>query len=131
MWGFFITLIVMKKLLIILILLISTNGFSQIRVEDIGDNWKSNADDILWFLAGKNLLSLEKDDTKYKINKRLMLEFITKEQITTEIKIILAPNTNLSINTVKNKNSFYSKDVIRKRYKNLFNSNQLKFSPIN
>lgn len=39
--GFFITLIVMKKLLIILILLISTNGFSQIRVEDIGDNWRS------------------------------------------------------------------------------------------
>jgi hypothetical protein len=31
----------MKKLLIILILLISTNGFSQIRVEDIGDNWRS------------------------------------------------------------------------------------------
>ena len=41
MWGFFITLVSMKKLLIILILLISTNGFSQIRVEDIGDNWKS------------------------------------------------------------------------------------------
>jgi hypothetical protein len=105
--------------------------FKKLVVEVFGDNWKSNADDILWFLAGKNLLSLEKDDTKYKINKRLMLEFITKEQITTEIKIILAPNTNLSINTVKNKNSFYSKDVIRKRYKNLFNSNQLKFSPIN
>ena len=31
----------MKKLLIILILLISTNGFSQIRVEDIGDDWRS------------------------------------------------------------------------------------------
>jgi hypothetical protein len=31
----------MKKLLIILILLISTNGFSQVRVEDIGDNWRS------------------------------------------------------------------------------------------
>lgn len=41
MWGFFITLVVMKKLLIILILLISTNGFSQVRVEDIGDNWRS------------------------------------------------------------------------------------------
>jgi hypothetical protein len=105
--------------------------FKKLVVEVFGDNWKSNADDILWFLVGKNLLSLENDETKYKINKRLMQEFITKDQITTEIKIILAPNTNLSINTVKNKNSFYSKDVIRKRYKNLFNSNQLKFSPIN
>lgn len=31
----------MRKLLIILILLISTNVFSQIRVEDIGDDWKT------------------------------------------------------------------------------------------
>lgn len=101
--------------------------FKKLVVEVFGDNWKNNADDILWFLAGKELLSLEKNETKFKINKRLMQEFITKNQITTEVKIILAPNTNLDINTNKSKNSFFSKDIVKKRYKNLFNSNHFKF----
>jgi hypothetical protein len=105
--------------------------FKKIVVEVFGDNWKSNADDILWFLAGKNLLSLEKNEMKFKINKRLMQEFITKEHIAMEVKIILAPNTNLEINTNKIKNSFFSKDIVKKRYKNLFNSNHFKFSSIN
>jgi hypothetical protein len=105
--------------------------FKKLVVEVFGDNWKSNADDILWFLAGKNLLSLEKNEKKFKINKKLMQEFITKENIALEVKIILAPNTNLSINTNKSKNSFFSKDIVKKRYKNLFNSNNFKFSPIN
>jgi len=34
--------------------------FKKLVVEVFGDNWKSNADDILWFLVGKNLLSLDK-----------------------------------------------------------------------
>jgi hypothetical protein len=105
--------------------------FKKLVVEVFGDNWKSNADDILWFLAGKNLLSLEKNETKFKINKRLMQEFISKKQITTEVKIILSSNTNLDINTNKNKNSFFSKDIVKKRYKNLFNSNLFKFYSIN
>jgi len=101
--------------------------FKKLVVEVFGDNWKSNADDILWFLAGKNLLSLEKNETKFKINKRLMQEFISKNQITTEVNIILSLNTNLDINTNKSKNSFFSKDIVKKRYKNLFNNNHLKF----
>jgi len=105
--------------------------FKKLVVEVFGDNWKSNADDILWFLVGKNLLSLEKDETKFKINKRLMQEFLTKENIALEVKIILAPKTILNINTNKNKNSFFSKDIVEKRYKNLFIANQLKFSYIN
>jgi hypothetical protein len=99
--------------------------FKKLVVEVFGDNWKSNADDILWFLAGKNLLSLEKNEAKFKINKKLMREFITKENIALEVKIIMAPNTNLSVNTVKNKNSFFSKNIIKKRYKNLFNSSNI------
>ena len=105
--------------------------FKKLVVEVFGDNWKNNADDILWFLAGKNLLSLEKNETKFKINKRLMQGFITKEHIATEVNIILAPNTNLDINTNKSKNSFFSKDIVKKRYKNLFSSNQSKFYSIN
>jgi hypothetical protein len=105
--------------------------FKKLVVEVFGENWKDNADDILWFLAGKNLLSLEKNEMKFKINKKLMREFITKENIELEVKIILAPNTNLSINSVKNKNSFFSKDIVRKRYKNLFNSNHFKFYSTN
>lgn len=97
--------------------------FKKLVVEVFGDIWKSNADDILWFLVGKNLLSLEKDETKFKINKRLMQEFITKENIALEVKIVLsAPNTALGINTNKNKNSFFSKNTVKKRYKNLFKS---------
>jgi hypothetical protein len=99
--------------------------FKKLVVEVFGDDWKSNAEDILWFLEGKNLLSLEKNDMKFKINKKLMQEFITKENIELELKIILAPNTNLSINTVKNKKSFFSKNLIKKRYKNLFNNNNI------
>ena len=71
--------------------------------------------------------NLKKDSYKFYINKN----FITKENIALEVKIILAPNTNLSINTNKSKNSFFSKDIVKKRYKNLFNSNHFKFSPIN
>ncbi len=105
--------------------------FKKLVVEVFGDNWKSNADDILWFLAGKNLLSLEKNETKFKINKRLMQEFISKKQITAEIKIILSKKPIFAIDTNKNKNSFFSKDIVIKRYKNLFNSssnNNIKFS---
>jgi hypothetical protein len=105
--------------------------FKKMVVEVFGDNWKSNADDILWFFAGKNLLSLEKNEMKFKINKRLMQEFITKENIALEIKIILSQKPIFAINTNKNKNSFFSKDIVKKRYKNLFNSssnNNIKFS---
>lgn len=105
--------------------------FKKLVVKVFGDNWKNNTDDILWFLAGKNLLSLEKNETKFKINKRLMQGFITKEHIATEVNIILAPNTNLDINTNKSKNSFFSKHIVKKRYKNLFSSNQSKFYSIN
>ena len=104
--------------------------FKKLVVEVFGDNWKNNADDILWFLAGKNLLSLEKNETKYTINKKLMREFLTPENIGLEVKIVLAPNTNLSVNSNKNTNSFFSKNIVKKRYKNLFNTNNLKFSPL-
>jgi hypothetical protein len=123
-----------KRYLIFLDKLIDEKDVSVFRklvVEVFGENWKSNADDILWFLAGKNLLSLEKNETKFKINKRLMQGFISKEHIATEVKIILAPNTNLNINTNKSKNSFFSKDIVKKRYKNLFNSNHFKNLSLN
>jgi hypothetical protein len=123
-----------KRYLIFLDKLIDEKDVSVFRklvVEVFGENWKSNADDILWFLAGKNLLSLEKNETKFKINKRLMQEFLTRENIALEVKIILSQNTNLDINTNINKNSFFSKDIVKKRYKNLFNSNNLKFYSIN
>jgi hypothetical protein len=60
-----------------------------------------------------------------------MQEFLTRENIALEVKIILSQNTNLDINTNINKNSFFSKDIVKKRYKNLFNSNNLKFYSIN
>jgi hypothetical protein len=60
-----------------------------------------------------------------------MQEFLTRENIELEVKIILSQNTNLDINTNINKNSFFSKDIVKKRYKNLFNSNNLKFYSIN
>ena len=103
------------------------NIFKKRVVEVFGDNWKNNADDILWFFVGKNLLSLEKNETKYIINKKLMQEFLTPENIALEVKIILSPNTTLSVNLNKDKNSksFFSKDIVKKRYKNLFNSNNI------
>ena len=103
------------------------NVFKKKVVEVFGDDWKNNADDILWFLEGKNLLSLEKNETKYAINKKLMREFLTPENIALEVKIILAPNSRkLDSNT--NKNSFFSKNNIKKRFKNLFNQNDIKLS---
>jgi hypothetical protein len=103
------------------------NVFKKKVVEVFGDDWKNNADDILWFLEGKNLLSLEKNETKYTINKKLMREFLTPENIALEVKIILAPNSRkLDSNT--NKNSFFSKNNIKKRFKNLFNHGNIKLS---
>jgi Ni,Fe-hydrogenase maturation factor len=101
--------------------------FKKKVVEVFGDDWKNNADDILWFLEGKHLLSLEKNETKYSINKKLMREFLTPENIGLEVKIILAPNSRkLDSNT--NKNSFFSKNNIKKRFKNLFNHSNIKLS---
>ena len=102
--------------------------FKKRVVEVFGDDWKNNADDILWFLEGKNLLSLEKNEKKYTINKKLMREFITQENIAMEVRIILSPKIINYNNPNQNKNSFFSKNIIKKRYKNLFNSNNFKNS---
>jgi hypothetical protein len=103
--------------------------FKKRVVEVFGEDWKTNADDILWFLEGKNLLSLEKNEMKYAINKKLMREFLTPENIAMEVKIILAPNSR-KLNSSTNKNSFFSKNVIKKRFKNLFNHNDIKLSSL-
>jgi hypothetical protein len=104
------------------------NVFKKRVVEVFGDDWKTNADDILWFLEGKNLLSLEKNDTKYTINKKLMREFLTPENIALEVKILLSPNkVILSTNTDKNTNSFFSKNIVKKRFKNIYNTKNIIF----
>ena len=103
------------------------NVFKKKVVEVFGDDWKNNADDILWFLEGKHLLSLEKNETKYSINKKLMREFLTPENIALEVKIILAPNSR-KLDSNINKNSFFSKNNIKKRFKNLFNHGNIKLS---
>jgi hypothetical protein len=106
--------------------------FKKKVVEVFGEDWKNNAEDILWFLEGKNLLSLEKNETKYTINKKLMQEFLTEKDIAGEVKIVLSPKEliiSLLSNTNEIKNSsFFSKNNIKKRYKNLFNSNNFKLS---
>ena len=104
------------------------SAFKKKVVEIFGDDWKSNSEDILWFFEGKNLLSLEKNETKYTINKKLMREFLTKENIALELKIIYTPRTIISNNKNIDKNSFFSKNIVKKRYKNLFNSNNFKLS---
>jgi hypothetical protein len=104
------------------------NVFKKRVVEVFGDDWKTNADDILWFLEGKNLLSLEKNDTKYTINKKLMREFLTPENIALEVKILLSPNKIILLtNTNKNTNSFFSKNIVKKRFKNIYNSKNIIF----
>ena len=60
-----------------------------------------------------------------------MQEFIRKENIALEVKIILSHKPIFSVDTNKNKNSFFSKDIVKKRYKNLFNNNHYKKSSIN
>ena len=106
------------------------NIFKKKVVEVFGDNWKSNADDILWFFEGKNLLSLEKNETKYIVNKKLMREFLTQKNIAGEIKIIISPDIILSSNKNIEQNSFFSKNIIKKRFKNLYNSNNFKLSSL-
>jgi len=106
--------------------------FKKNVVEVFGVDWKTNAEDILWFLEGKNLLSLEKNEMKYTINKKLMREFLTEKDIAGEVKIVLSPK-ELVVSLLSNKNkiksnSFFSKNSIKKRYKNLFNSSNLKLS---
>jgi hypothetical protein len=88
--------------------------------EIFGDNWKNNADDILWFLEGKKLLSLEKDEKKYTVNKKLMKEFLTEEHIKIEIykNLSLAFLYNIPSNS-KNKNA------TNKRYKNFINNSNI------
>jgi hypothetical protein len=106
------------------------NVFKKKVVEVFGDNWKTNADDILWFLEGKNLLSLEKNEMKYTIDKKLMREFLTEKDITGEVKITISPDILFSSNKKVESNSFFSLNTIKKRFKNIFNSKNLKLSPI-
>jgi hypothetical protein len=88
--------------------------------EIFGDNWKNNADDILWFLEGKKLLSLEKNDKNYTINKKFMREFLTIDNIKTEVKILLSNNLFFD-NKNTDKNSYFTKNSIQKRYNNIYN----------
>jgi hypothetical protein len=76
--------------------------FKKSVVEVFGEDWKTNVDDILWFLEGKNLLSLEKNEMKYAINKKLMREFLREKDITGEVKIVLSPK-ELVVSTIKQK----------------------------
>ena len=94
--------------------------FKKRVVEVFGDNWKNNADDILWFMEGKKLLSLEKDDKNYTINKKFMREFLTLDNIKTEVKILLSNNLHFDNKNI-DKNSYFSKNSIQKRYKNIYN----------
>ena len=105
--------------------------FKKKVAEVFGDDWNSNADDILWFLEGKNLLSLEKNEIKYAINKKLMREFLTEKNIAGEIKIVISPDILFSSNKKIETNSFFSKNIIKKRFKNIFNNNNFKLSSIN
>ena len=94
--------------------------FKKRVVEVFGDNWKNNADDILWFMEGKKLLSLEKDDKNYTINKKFMREFLTLDNIKTEVKILLSNNLHFDNKNI-DKNNYFSKNSIQKRYKNIYN----------
>jgi hypothetical protein len=106
------------------------NIFKKRVVEVFGDDWKNNAEDILWFLEGKNLLSLEKNEMKYTINKNLMRDFLTEKDITGEVKITISPDILFSSNKKIESNSFFSKNVIKKRFKDIFNNKNFKLSPI-
>ena len=94
--------------------------FNNKVAEIFGENWKNNADDILWFLEGKKLLSLEKDEKKYTVNKKLMKEFLTEEHIKIEIynNLTLAFLYNIPSNSK-------TKNAINKRYKNFINTSNI------
>lgn len=77
--------------------------------------------------GGEEFIVFRKNDTKYTINKKLMREFLTPENIALEVKILLSPNkVILSTNTDKNTNSF-SKNVVKKRFKNIYNTKNIIF----
>ena len=94
--------------------------FKKRVVEVFGDNWKNNADDILWFMEGKKLLSLEKDDKNYTIDKKFMRDFLTLDNIKAEVKILLSNNLHFDNKNI-DKNNYFSKNSIQKRYKNIYN----------
>ena len=60
------------------------------------------------------------------INKKLMREFLTPENIALEVKIILS--LKMINSNPPTKNGYFSSNNVKKRYKNLFNSNNFKLS---
>ena len=60
-----------------------------------------------------------------------MREFLTEKNIAGEIKIVISPDILFSSNKKIETNSFFSKNIIKKRFKNIFNNNNFKLSSIN
>jgi len=100
----------------------NVKNFKKDVVKIFGNEWKNNTEDILWFLADKKVLTLNEDETKYKINKELLEEFIKIEQLQNEVNIQLSI-FDFHFDEVLNKQKktkFFSNGEIEKRYKNIY-----------
>ncbi len=95
--------------------------FEKCVVKCFGKTWKKNWIDILYFLEGKFLITVDKNKENYKINTKFMKDFIDIKSIKYEI---LAQLNILSFKINNQKpigpDIFFNNDEIIKRYKNFF-----------
>ena len=93
------------------------NEIEDLVIDCMGKSWKDNWKDIMYFLSEKNLIKI--NDEKFEINTKLMKNFIGKKLIEDEILLqYLIKNVDYKMINSK-KNSFFSRNEIKKRYRKL------------
>ena len=103
-------------------------------IKNFGQEWESNWLDILYFMEGKELLSVSSDD-RFKLNLLFLKEFVTKYQIMNEIIIQLNLNHFCQFHEdhmqpIKD-SIFFNFENIRNRYKKFIDySKKFKNVPI-
>jgi len=103
--------------------------FKELVVKIFGNEWNNNAEDILWFFVGKKLLKLNKEETKYMIDKQLLKGFLKLDDINVEIFTQLNIEkffNHEKINNKLDKNlDFLKKDNVLDRFKNYLDLSQM------
>ena len=87
-----------KNALIILLLIITNVTYSQIKIDDIGDNWKNNVDSALSVIKKYDIESY-----KVVINNCKLISFWMSSFSTTQYStIILISVRDMNIKSIKN-----------------------------
>jgi len=91
-----------------------------------GKNWSSNWYDLLYFMKDKMLINLIKNEEEYEIIPKNLKLFLSKSAFVDEIIIQLNLNSIFfNKNKILSNNKYYSNKMIRERYKNFYNKDEM------